>query len=75
MIFGAHSNPIFGIPVACINNLAGFYREYGFGTFLAAILVGTYAGTTASRFLRHVPKDRSEAIALAQSLVDVRRAA
>ena len=75
MILGAHSNPIFGIPAACINNLAGFYREYGFGTFVAAILVGTYAGTTASRFLRHVPKERREAIALAQSLVDIRRAA
>ena len=75
MIFGAHSNPIFGIPAAGFNNLAGFYREYGFGTFLAAILIGTYAGTTASRFLRHAPKDRSSAIALAKSLVDIRRAA
>ncbi len=74
-VFSAHSNPLFGIPAACVNNLAGFYKAYGFGTFVAAVLVGTYAGTTASRFLRHVPKDRSEAIALAQSLVDVGRAA
>ena len=35
----------------------------------------TKAGTTASRFLRHVPKDRREVIALAQNLVDIRRAA
>ena len=46
----------------------GFYRvNFVFGSRHLIIV--------RSRFLRHVPKDRSEAIALAQSLVDVRRAA
>ncbi len=74
-IFDHHSNPLFGIPANGINYLAGFYQQYGFRTFVASLLVGTYAGSTATRFLRHVPKDRSAAVGLARELVDASRKA
>ena len=74
-IFDHHSNPLFGIPANGINYLAGFYQQYGFRTFLASLLVGVYAGTTAGRFLRHVPKNRSAAVGLARELVDASRKA
>ena len=54
---------------------SGFYQQYGFRTFLASLLVGVYAGTTAGRFLRHVPKNRSAAVGLARELVDASRKA
>ena len=55
--------------------VSGFYQQYGFRTFLASLLVGVYAGTTAGRFLRHVPKNRSAAVGLARELVDASRKA
>ncbi len=72
-IFEQPSNPIFAIPVVIINLLAGFYKAYGFRTFCASIVVGIYAGRSASRFLQHVPADRSDAVELAKDLVDLRR--
>ncbi len=74
-IFDQHSNPLFGIPANGINYLAGFYQQYGFRTFMASLLVGTYAGATAGRFLKHVPKDRSDVVGLARELVDASRKA
>ena len=74
-VFSQSSNPIFGVPSSGINYLVGFYHEYGFRTFVASILVGIYAGTTASRFLEHVPKGKSEALELARELVDSSRRA
>jgi len=72
-IFDHHSNPLFGIPANGINYLAGFYQQYGFRTFLASLLVGAYAGSTASRFLKHVPQDRTAVAGLARELVDASR--
>ena len=72
-IFDHHNNPLFGIPANGINYLAGFYQQYGFRTFVASLLVGTYAGSTAGRFLKHVPKDRSGAVGLARELVQSSR--
>ena len=74
-IFDHHRNPLFGIPANGINYLAGFYHQYGFRTFVASLLVGTYAGSTAGRFLKHVPKDRYAAVGLARELVDSSRKA
>ena len=67
------SNPVFGVPAAGVNYLAGFYSAYGFRTFLASILVGVFAGSTASTFMRHVPKEKRGVIDLAQELNDARR--
>ena len=72
-VFEPSSNPIFGIPVVVLNLLAGFYKAYGLRTFLASLFVGIYAGRSASRFLQHIPSDRSGAIELAKDLVDMRR--
>jgi len=74
-IFDHHSNPLFGIPANGINYLAGFYQQYGFRTFVASLLVGSYAGATAGRFLKHVPKDRSQVVGLARELADASRKA
>lgn len=74
-IFDHHSNPLFGIPANGINYLAGFYQQYGFRTFVASLLVGTYAGATAGRFLKHVPKNRYQVVGLARELVDASRKA
>lgn len=67
------SNPVLGVPAAGVNYLAGFYRAYGFRTFLAAIVVGVFAGSTASTFMRHVPKQKRDIIGLAQELNDARQ--
>ena len=67
------SNPVFGVPAAGVNYLAGFYSAYGFRTFLASILVGVFAGSTASTFMRHVPKEKRGVFELAQELNDARR--
>ncbi len=67
------SNPVLGVPAAGVNYLAGFYSAYGFRTFFASILVGVFAGSTASTFMRHVPKERRDVIDLAQELNDARQ--
>jgi hypothetical protein len=69
------SNPVFGVPASGVNYLAGFYSAYGLRTFLASILVGVFAGSTASTFMRHVPKETRDVIDLAQELNDARRSA
>lgn len=67
------SNPVFGVPAAGVNYLAGFYSAYGFRTFLASILVGVFAGSTASTFMRHIPKEKRDVIEFAQELNDARK--
>ena len=49
-------HPIFGPLVNSFNYLVGYYRLYGARHFFAAILVGSFAGRSASKILRHVPK-------------------
>ena len=72
-IFNDPSNPVFGVPAAGVNYLGGFYSAYGFRTFLASILVGVFAGSTASTFMRYVPKEKRGVFELAQELNDARR--
>ena len=78
-IFGDFKNPLFGIPAAGFNYFIGFYNHYGAGPFLASLLVGIFAGKTASRLGRYVPHDeqqvKSSATALVKELVDSRRRA
>lgn len=78
-VFGDFENPLFGIPAAGINYFFGFYKHYGAGPFLASLLVGVFAGTTASRLGRYVPHDseevKSSATTLVKELVNSRRRA
>ena len=62
-------NSPWGIPAAVINTLGGFYQAYGFGMFTASLLIGSYAGVSASRLLCHVPRSKSQAAELAVELV------
>jgi len=73
MLVKESSNPVFGVPASGVNYLAGFYSTYGFRTFLASILVGVFAGSTASTFMRHIPKEKRDVVQFAQELNDARR--
>lgn len=66
-------NSIFGIPAAVINTMGGFYQAYGFSTFVAAVLVGVFAGRTASRFVRRLPRNRNDSIALVKEIAEAQR--
>lgn len=70
-----HRNSIWGVPAAVVNTIGGFYNAYGFRTFLASILIGTYAGASANRFLSHIPKTKPEAAELALKLIEARKKA
>jgi len=48
--------PVLGPIVNSFNYLIGYYKIYGARHFFAAILVGSFAGRTASKLLRHVPQ-------------------
>jgi hypothetical protein len=63
-------HPLFVVPATGANYLGGFYLTYGLRTFLAAFLVGIFAGKTASRFIKHVPRNRREVVELAAELVE-----
>lgn len=63
------ANSLWGIPAAVVNTIGGFYQTYGFGMFAASLLIGSYAGVSASRLLGHVPRSKSEAAQLAVKLV------
>ena len=54
---------LLGLPKACLAFFSNYYKTYGFRTFLASVLVGMFAGSTANRFLDHVPRNRSTASA------------
>jgi len=70
-IAGEYENPLFSIPATAVNLFFGFYEQYGFAPFVASILVGMFAGSTASRLSRHVPKDvKSGAEDLVRDLVE-----
>ena len=49
-------NVVFGPLVDSFNYLAGYYDLYGARYFFAAILVGSLAGRTASKLIRHLPR-------------------
>lgn len=69
--FADYRNPLFGIPAMGANYFIGFYNHYGASTFLAALFVGTFAGSTASRFSKHVPDDyRKSAKEIVRELVN-----
>ena len=63
-------HPLWVVPAAGANYFAGFYATYGMRTFLAAIIVGIFAGKTASRFVRHVPRNTREAAELAMDVAE-----
>ena len=69
------SNFIKGIPAIVVNTIGGFYQAYGFGMFAASLLIGSYAGVTASRLLGHVPRSKKQAAQLAAELVRTRNRA
>ncbi len=58
-----------GLPKACLAFFSSYYQTYGFRTFLASVIVGMFAGTTANRFLNHVPQNRRTAAGLAKSIL------
>ena len=49
---------LLGLPKACLAFFSSYYKTYGFRMFLASVLVGMFAGSTADRFLDHVPCNR-----------------
>lgn len=72
-VLGDYSNPVFALLGNGVNYFFGFYETYGFAPFLASILVGTFAGSQASRLSRHVPRDLNEAGGLVSELVASRK--
>ncbi len=60
---------LLGLPKACLAFFSSYYKTYGFRTFLASVLVGMFAGSTANRFLDHVPQNRNSAAGLAKSIL------
>ena len=70
-----HRNSVWGIPAAVVNTIGGFYQAYGYRTFVASILIGSYAGATANRFISHIPKSKPEAAELALKLIEARKKA
>ena len=74
-IMQEHRGSLWSMPAAAVNATGGFYNAYGFGTFFAAILIGSYAGATANRFLSHVPKSTPEATELAREIITARNRA
>ena len=68
-------NALRGIPAVVVNAIGGFYQAYGFGMFAASLLIGSYAGVTASRLLGHVPRSKKQAAQLAAELVRTRNRA
>ncbi len=48
---------LLGLPKSCLAFFSSYYKTYGFRTFLASVLVGMFAGSTANRFLDHVPQN------------------
>jgi len=67
------SPTLMGLPAACLGFFTSYFKLYGFRTFMASILVGVFAGSTASRFLRHVPKNSRETVGLVKEIYDSRR--
>ena len=69
-IMREHRDSLWRMPAAVVNATGGFYQAYGLRTFIASVLIGTYAGATAHRFLGHVPQSRPEATELARELIN-----
>ena len=74
-IMQEHRDSLWRMPAAVVNAIGGFYQAYGLGTFVASILIGSYAGATAHRFLSHVPQSAPEATELARQLMEARNRA
>lgn len=69
---GNQTPSLLGLPAACLGFFTGHLKLYGFRTFMASVLVGVFAGSTANRFLAHVPKNRRESIGLAKEIYESR---
>ncbi len=74
-IMAEHHDSLWRMPAAVVNATGGFYQAYGFGTFVASVLIGSYAGATADRFLSHIPKSQPEVTELARELISGRNKA
>ena len=74
-VLGDYSNPVFALLGNGVNYFFGFYETYGLGPFLASILVGSFAGSQASRLSQHVPRDLQEAGGIVTELVASRKKA
>ena len=60
---------------ACLGFFTSYYEVYGMRTFLASILVGIFAGSTANRFIGYVPKNRQETVGLAMDIYETQKSA
>ena len=71
----SHSQPrsFWDLPAACLGFFTSYLKLYGLRTFLASVLVGIFAGRTASRFLEYVPANRQETIGLAKEIYETHR--
>lgn len=69
------SPTLLGLPAACIGFFTSYLRLYGLRTFLASVLVGVFAGSTASRFLHHIPTNSGETVGLAKEIYESHRRA
>ena len=70
----AGDSPAFlGLPAACVGFFTSYFKLYGFRTFMASVLVGIFAGSTANRFLQHVPVNGRETVGLAKEIYDSHR--
>lgn len=70
---GSEGPTVLGLPAACLGFFTSYLQLYGLRTFIASILVGVFAGGTANRFLRHVPKNSGETIGLAKEIYESHR--
>ena len=64
-----------GFLKACLGFFTSYYEAYGMRTFLASVLVGIFAGSTANRFIDYVPKNRQETVGLAMDIYETQNSA
>ena len=64
---------LLGLPAACLGFFTSYLKLYGFRTFMASVLVGMFAGSTANRFLYHVPKNGRETVGMAKEIYETHR--
>lgn len=67
------SPTLLGLPAACLGFFTSYLKLYGIRTFLASVLVGVFAGSTASRFLHHIPTNSDETVGLAKEIYETHR--
>lgn len=64
---------LWGLPVACLGFFTSYLERYGWRTFMASVLVGMFAGSTANRFIGYVPSNRHETVGLAKEIYETHR--